>query len=623
MKRSLWNTVRCLALASGLMLGWQAHAADGALRTDVTAALKEEGLAGAVWSEVLADGQVHLGAAGVANAANGAKGAGGIAMAPDARVQVGSVAKVVLALGVLQLVTEKRLQLDTPVSQLLPELAINNPWQASDPVRIRHLLDHTAGIDNIRFWQAFSSKPQPDTPLAQALEGRRLLRVRTRPGSRYAYSNMGYGVLGMVIEKITGQRYESYLDAHLLAPLGMRDSTFGFVTQTGPRPGGQVGVQVDPRLAMGHFEHGRTQPAVPLYLRPAGQFTTTAADMARLSQFLLGDGRAGEQVLVAPELMAALATPEGTDAAQAGLLAGHGLALATRDRHNVSGACHPGTTVGFRAMLCIFPEQKSAYFIAFNADVEQADYERFNRLLLRDLDLPLRAPAARGTPAPTVENWQGVYVPASGGLAGMAWVDTVFGFLRLKWDGDNMYLIPFQGEPKELEPAGGMLFRASDRSAPSHVLLQSDGRHVISDGLHTWERASMLRMLVLWASAALGVLGLLYVLVVGLWRAARRVLTRRDHLFAPLLAQLALLLPLPLFYLQSWQSLGEVSAASVLLLLATAALPLAMAFGLARCWRERGSTTLEKIDWIALLAALQLLLVLAWWGLLPLRLWQL
>lgn len=618
MKRSIWKRLQAGALAACLLLAMPAQAADGALRADITAALKEEGLAGAVWSTVRPDGQVTLGAAGVGNATTNS------AMTPDARVQVGSVAKVVLALGILQLVTENKLQLDTPLSQVLPELAMNNPWQASDPVRVRHLLEHTAGLDNIRFWQAFSRQPQPDTPLADAFAGsRQLLRVRTRPGSRYAYSNMGYGVLGMVIEKLTGQRYESYLDAHLLPLLGMRDSTFGFVTQTGPRPGGQLGVQVDPRLAMGHFEHGRTQPAVPLYLRPAGQFTTTAADMARLSQFLLGDGSVDGTVLVAPVLMAALAAPEGTDAAQAGLLAGHGLALATRDRHNVSGACHPGTTVGFRAMLCIFPEQKSAYFIGFNADVEQADYERFNRLLLRDLDLPLRAPATRGAPAPTVENWQGVYVPASGGMASLAWVDTLFGFVRLKWDGDDLYLIPFQGEPKELEPVGGMLFRASDRSAASHVLLQSEGRHVISDGLHTWERASMLRMLVLWASAAVGVIGLLYVLAVGLWRAAKRVLHRRDHLFAPLLAELALLLTLPLFYLQSWQSLGEVTPASVLLLLATIALPLAVAFGLARCWRERGVTALERIDWIALLAALQLLLVLAWWGLLPLRLWQL
>ena len=607
------------ALPVLLLCGATAHAAPvpATLEADFAAGLKDEGLAGAVWSEVLPDGKVRTGAAGLRDVAAKAS------MQADTRVQVGSVAKVMLALGVLRLISEDRLTLDTPVQQVLPELALRNPWLASDPVRIRHLLAHTAGLDNVRLWQAFSGKPQPDTPLAEAFDGSGLLRVRTRPGTRYAYSNMGYGVLGMVIERVTGQPYERYLDAQLLQPLGMADSTFGFVTQMST----QTGAQRDPRLAMGHVEHGVAQAAVPQYLRPAGQFTTTAADMARLAQFLLGDGKLKGAQFIDLALMGALSEPAGTDAAQAGLETGHGLALAVRDRHNVVGACHPGTTAGFRAMLCIYPEQGSAFFVAFNTDAEGADYERFNRLLLRDLDVPLRAPAPRGTPAPTVENWQGVYVPSPSAMASMAWVDAVFGFTRLKWDGESLFLIPFQGEPKELEPVGGFLFRASDRSTPSHVLMQEEGRHVLSDGLRSYERASMLRMLVLWGSLALGVAGLLYVLLVGVYRAARRSLGRADHLFAPVLSLLGLLLPLPFLYFQSFLRLGDVTIASVLLALATGALPLAMAFGLARCWRSRGTAaeygTLAKWDWVALLAALQLLLVLAWWGLLPLRLWHL
>ena len=120
------------------------------------------------------------------------------------------------------------------------------------------------------------------------------LRVRARPGSRYAYSNMGYGLLGMVIEKVTGQPYERYLDAQLLQPLGMADSTFTFVTQTG--------AQADPRLAMGYFEHGVAQPAVPQYLRPAAQFTTTAADMGKLAHFLMGDGKLQGKRFIDPAL---------------------------------------------------------------------------------------------------------------------------------------------------------------------------------------------------------------------------------------------------------------------------------------------------------------------------------
>jgi CubicO group peptidase (beta-lactamase class C family) len=590
-----------------------AHAAGPTLEAEFAAGLKEEGLAGAVWSEVLPDGTVKVGASGLRDAARQ------VPMQANTRMQVGSVGKVALALGVLRLISEDKLTLDTPLQQVLPELALRNPWLASDPVRIRHLLAHTSGLDNVRFWQAFSLKPAPETPLAAAFDGGgNLLRVRTRPGSRYAYSNMGYGLLGMVIERVTGQPYERYLDAQLLQPLGMADSTFAFATQTGPH--------ADPRLAMGYFEHGVAQPAVPQYLRPAAQFTTTAADMAKLAQFLMGDGKLQGTQFIDLALMGALSEPAGTDAAQAGLATGHGLALAVRDRHNVVGACHPGTAVGFRAMLCIYPEQDSAFFVAFNTDAERADYERFNRLLLRDLELPLRAPAPQGTPAPTVENWQGVYVPSPSAMASMAWVDAVFGFTRVKWDGESLFLIPFQGEPKELEPVGGLLFRASDRSTASHVLMQEDGKHVLSDGLRSYERASMLRMLVLWGSLALGAAGLLYVLVVGIWRAALRRLGRGDHLFAPLLSLLALLLPLPFFYFQSYLRLGDVTVASVLLTVATAALPLATAFGLARCWRSRGTLaeagSWAKWDWVALLAALQLLLVLAWWGLLPLRLWQ-
>ncbi|MGK5037759.1 serine hydrolase domain-containing protein [Janthinobacterium sp. LB3P118] len=602
------------ALPALLLCATVAHAAGPTLEAEFASGLKDEGLAGAVWSEVLSDGTVKVGASGLRDAAKH------IPMQADTRVQVGSVGKVALALGVLRLISEDRLTLDTPLQQVLPDLALKNPWQASDPVRIRHLLAHTSGLDNVRFWQAFSLNPAPDTPLAAAFDGgRNLLRVRARPGSRYAYSNMGYGLLGMVIEKVTGQPYERYLDAQLLQPLGMADSTFTFVTQTGPH--------ADPRLAMGHFEHGVAQPAVPQYLRPAAQFTTTAADMGKLAQFLMGDGKLQGKRFIDPALMGALSDPAGTDAAQAGLETGHGLALAVRDRHNVVGACHPGTTVGFRAMLCIYPEQDSAFFVAFNTDAEQADYERFNRLLLRDLELPLRAPAPQGTPAPTVENWQGVYVPSPSPMASMAWVDAVFGFTRLKWDGESLFLIPFQGEPRELEPVGGLLFRASDRSTASHVLMQEDGKHILSDGLRSYERVSMLRMLVLWGSLALGLAGLLYVLVVGVWRAALRSLGRGDHLFAPLLSLLSLLLPLPLFYFQSYLRLGDVTVASVLLALVTGALPLAMAFGLARCWRSRGTAgeagSWAKWDWVGLLAALQLLLVLAWWGLLPLRLWQL
>ncbi len=202
--------------------------------------LEAQGLQGAVWALVAEDGAITVDAAGTKDARHGQ------ALRSGDRVHVGSVAKTLLATGVLRLVSQQRLALDTPVSELLPAVAFDNPWAASDPVRVRHLLDHTAGLDDARFSQVFSLKPNADTPLAEAFARQGPLAVRSRPGSRHSYSNSGYTLLGMIIEAVTRSRYEAYLDAHLLRPLGMHDSTFGFTTQAGR--------DADPRLAMGHFE---------------------------------------------------------------------------------------------------------------------------------------------------------------------------------------------------------------------------------------------------------------------------------------------------------------------------------------------------------------------------------
>ena len=127
--------------------------------------LEAQALQGAVWALVAEDGAITVDAAGTKDARHGQ------ALRSGDRVHVGSVAKTLLATGVLRLVSQQRLALDTPVSELLPAVAFDNPWAASDPVRVRHLLDHTAGLDDARFSQVFSLKPSADTPLAEAFAG--------------------------------------------------------------------------------------------------------------------------------------------------------------------------------------------------------------------------------------------------------------------------------------------------------------------------------------------------------------------------------------------------------------------------------------------------------------------
>lgn len=575
----------------------------------IAAALKEEGLVGATWAIVEADGSISTGAAGLNDARSGTR------MEPDHKVQVGSITKSLLAAGVLQLVSEKRLRLDAPVTRLLPDVRFDNPWEKTSPVLVRHLLDHTSGLDDARLWQTFSLTASPDAPLSASFAGDlSLLRIRSRPGSTTSYSNMGYTLLGRIIEAVTGERYETYLKRHLLEPLGMHDSTFGFVSQTGKHR--------DPRLAMGHFENGVPQAAVPIYTRPAAQFTTTARDMALFARFLLGGVETGGPPFIDARLRRGMGQPYGTEAALAGLKAGYGLGLGRRERSGAVGLCHGGSTVGYRAMLCIYPEDRKAFFIALNADSETADYARFDTLLIRALGIAARDPAPPAAFNDAMADWLGIYVPSPSRFETFAYLDWVFSFAVLDQSGERLRFQPFLSDAKELVPVGGRLFRAGDRIEASHVLLiSSDGARMISDGFKSLRKIEWWRIGLLWVSLAAGVIGLGYILLAGLVHTARRSLTPSHPLFFPGLAVLALFLPVPFFLTQSFLQLGDLTLASGTLALVSGLLPLALVHGLVRRFQSGLTGWPARLEVVALAGALQWMAVLMAWNLLPLRLW--
>lgn len=598
-----------------LALAWPVSAADlpggDPLQPQVEVALKEEGMAGAVWALLDSDGVVRTGAAGMANAATAQP------MTPDSKVLVGSIAKSLVATGLLKLASEGRVDLDAPVGRYLPALAFDNPWPA-DPVLVRHLLDHTAGLDDARLWQIFSTEPTADTPLREAFDrDPSVLALRSRPGSQFSYSNMGYTLAAMVIEAVTGERYETWLDRELLKPLGMNDSTFAFTTQQGPH--------ADPRLAWGHLDRQTPAAALVVYLRPAGQLTTTAQDLALYARFLMGDGRVEGRTIVRPDLLRAMGNPGTTDAARAGLTAGFALGLVRRDRHGVVGLCHGGDVVGFHAMLCLLPDAsgvpaRQAFVVVENTDCDGRDCGRFDALMVRALSLPPAATPAPGRASGDVGQWQGRYVPAPNRMATFRYLDHLFDSPRLTWDGRVLQLSPLQGPSRTLVPAGGLRFVASDRSIVSHVLLRGEaGEHLLSDGQRTYRRVNPVAYGLLAASLALGLLGLAwFALGVPL-----RALLRHEPAGVPGVAAVLLLaLPVPLFLLQSYTQLGDRTAASLALYAVTAALPLLMGWQAWRSVRRREGLFRGRLNLAAALLVLQWCAVLLAWGMWPFALWR-
>lgn len=601
-----------VAIAGALFMLPAALSAGDALSVDIGKALVEEGLVGATWALVTPEGST-VGAAGLNDVSRS------LPMSPTDRVQVGSVAKTLVATGVLRLVTEGRVALDAPLARYLPQAPIDNPWEPASPLTVRHLMDHTSGLDDARLWQVFSLRARPDAPLIDGLvhEGG-LLRVRHRPGDRFSYSNTGYTLLGMLIEAVTGRRYEAWLDAELLAPLGMNRSTFAFTTQ--------AGAQGDPTLAMGHFDRETPSAALPWRLRPASQFTTTAGDMARLARFLMSDGRVQGRMLIERSLLRAMAVPTTTEAAKAGLSAGYALGLARRDRHGVVGNCHLGNLGTFRAALCLYPAQQRAFFIAYNSDDETANFDRIDALLVRALGMPAPPEPKVGAPDVDPGSWSGLYHARPNRFAQFAYLDELLGVTRVRWDGEALTVTPMLGTARRLVPAGGGLFRAADRREPSHVLLRSaDGRWLVADGLRTLERSRWTTIAAHGISAAAGLLGWLYLLTVGGIRslkALRRKAWRQEPLrWLVLCLALGLLAPL-LYLMQPFYALGDPTPANLATAALTGALPLALAAAGLSHVRAGLGTAVARVDMLALAGALQWCAVLAAWGMLPLLLWR-
>ncbi len=575
-------------------------------------AIREEGFVGGTWALVTPDTTV-IGAAGLRDASLRT------AMRAGDRVQVGSVAKTLLALGVLHLVSEGRIDLDAPLARYLPDLPIRYHAADDPPLLIRHLLDHTGGLDDARMWQVFTLRATPDAPLRDGLAlDRGALGLRHRPGERFSYSNSGFLLLGMVIEAVTGTRYEAYLDRALLTPLGMERSTFAFVTQTGANG--------DSTLAMGHFDPETTSATISNFVRPSSQFTTTAEDMARLARFLMSDGVVNGRPLVRSELLRAMAVPSTTEASRAGLRAGYALGLVRRDRYGVVGSCHLGNMGTFRAILCLYPDQGRGLFLALNTDPEGGKFDRVDGMLVRALGVGPLAERPKAAPSIAPAEWNGSYVVRPNRFKQFAYLDELTGITRVRWHGDSLTLRPLQGPARTLLPVGGALFRGTDRREASHVLLRAaDGRTLIADGQRTYERVTTGRLYSLWASAIAGIASLLYLLVVGgtrTVRAFRRGEWRAEPLVAPTLCLSLLILAPALYLTQPFLAIGDPTPANLVVAALTALLPVTLILAGIRRVRAGVASRATRVDGLALIAAAQWCAVLAGWGLLPLALWR-
>lgn len=206
---------------------------------------------------------------------------------PRSRFRIGSITKTLLATVVLQLVDEGRLGLDDPVETWLPGVVPNG-----HEITVRHLLNHTSGLYDVRL-----TLPRPSSPefldirwrtwTADELVERALAHPPTsdEPGTVYSYTNTGYLLLGQIVEKVTGRTYATEIKHRILKPLRMRHTSLPGTSPwiRGPHPHGYLPI-----------DRGGEQPEPvdytemnPSLFGAGGEMISTAKDLNRFVAALL------------------------------------------------------------------------------------------------------------------------------------------------------------------------------------------------------------------------------------------------------------------------------------------------------------------------------------------------
>lgn len=200
--------------------------------------------------------------------------------------RIGSLTKVFTAAAAVQLAEAGKLDLHRDVRELLPEIPLR--YGATT----HQLLTHTAGLDE-RFAGAYTDSPEHLQRLSEHL--RRYIPGQVfRPGTASSYTNYGYALAGLVVERVSGLPYEQYVAERIFTPLRM--------TSTSARQPPEPNIAKD--LARGYRWIDGRQEALPYtYTQgsPAGSMTTTASDLGRFMRAVLGDGSLDGERILRPE----------------------------------------------------------------------------------------------------------------------------------------------------------------------------------------------------------------------------------------------------------------------------------------------------------------------------------
>lgn len=594
----------------------------GELRQQLEKELKDTHTPGLSVAIVHHDGPEWVAALGLADVSSGR------AATPETLFRIGSVSKAFTSLAILMLVRQGKLSLDDPVRKLAPEVWFDNPWEATDPVRVVHLLEHTTGWDDMHLREY--AEQAPDTMgLREALDFDHHSRAsRWRPGTRMAYCNSGPPVAAYIVEKISGERFEDFVGKNLFQPIGMKTATY-------------FQPAAESTTTLYHDDGATPYPYWHILLRPAGAINASAQDMANYLLFYLHRGSVAGVELLPAASIDRMESPASTWAAKEGLKAGYGLGNFWLPMDGFVYHGHDGGVNGGLTEMQYLPEAGVGYFYSINSGNGEAVEKigsRIRAYITRSLPKP--DPPAAGVLPQNASDYAGWYQPDSPRVELLRFVDRLMGVAHFSFADGRLYRTSLDGR-NALVPVRDAQFRSVPKTGaaetvPSLILLapNADGRFIqvsLGDTMRQIPAWFAILEIALVAYAGLALVSIpiyaLFWIPGALFKRRRRPEERAMRIW-PLIAALSLIGFAVVVQLASagdpLARLGSLTGWSVALLLATVLFALASAASVFVLWRAPKAGVRRSVRGYSMAVALALAIVtvyLAYWGIIGVRTW--
>jgi CubicO group peptidase (beta-lactamase class C family) len=272
-------------------------------------------------------------------------------VSPDATLfRPGSISKLFTWTAIMQLVEQGRLDLDRDVNDYL-DFAI--PATYPKPITLRNILTHTPGFEET-FKELAVSDETRLRPLGEYLK-RHLPGRIFPPGTTPAYSNYAAALAGYIVERVSGQPFDDYVEAHILTPLGMAHSTFRQPLPDSLRPLMSQGYEL------------ASDPPKPFELigaAPAGSASVSAVDMTRFMIAHLQDGEFQAIRILRTETARLMHSRQLENVPEMNAMA-LGFYEETRNGHRIIG--HGGDTLRFHSDLHLILDAGVGFFISYNS----------------------------------------------------------------------------------------------------------------------------------------------------------------------------------------------------------------------------------------------------------------